>query len=340
MEPDPRSDAYHGDPRELARWREHPDDPPAVAVWEITLRCDLGCRHCGSRAGKARTDELSTAEALDVVHQLARLRVGEVTLIGGEAYLRDDWPELAREITAQGMLCTMVTGGFAFDEARAEQARRAGVHLIAVSIDGLRRTHDVQRGRKGSWDAALETARRITDKGIKLGINTQINRLSMPELPAVAQLAVDLHSINWLVQLTVAMGHAADRPELLLQPFHLLDLFPMLDRIDHDTLQPGGVQLFTGNNVGYFGPYAERLRYGGTRGHSWAGCGAGKWSLGLEADGKVKGCPSLPSAAFTGGNVRDLTIEQIMQATQLRGISERTRDDLWGLCRSCEHADR
>ena len=27
---------------------------PIVAVWEITLRCDLACRHCGSRAGKAR----------------------------------------------------------------------------------------------------------------------------------------------------------------------------------------------------------------------------------------------------------------------------------------------
>ena len=36
-------------------------------VWEITLRCDLACTHCGSRAGKARPDEISTAEALDLV---------------------------------------------------------------------------------------------------------------------------------------------------------------------------------------------------------------------------------------------------------------------------------
>jgi len=64
---------------------------PIYAVWEITLACDLACRHCGSRAGRGRPDELTTAEALDLIDQMARLDVKEVTLIGGEAYLRDDW---------------------------------------------------------------------------------------------------------------------------------------------------------------------------------------------------------------------------------------------------------
>src|SRR5262245_25723218 len=27
---------------------------PIYAVWEITLACDLACRHCGSRAGRSR----------------------------------------------------------------------------------------------------------------------------------------------------------------------------------------------------------------------------------------------------------------------------------------------
>jgi hypothetical protein len=56
---------------------------PIYAVWEVTLACDLACRHCGSRAGKERPDELTTAEALDLIDQMARLGVKEVTLIGG-----------------------------------------------------------------------------------------------------------------------------------------------------------------------------------------------------------------------------------------------------------------
>ena len=70
----------------------------SYVVWEITLKCDLGCRHCGSRAGKARSDELSTEECLNVVDQLAEMGVREVTLIGGEAYLREDWDVIARAI--------------------------------------------------------------------------------------------------------------------------------------------------------------------------------------------------------------------------------------------------
>src|SRR4030095_5420949 len=83
---------------------------PVHAVWEITLVCNLKCHHCGSRAGRRRPDELSTAECIDVVAQLARLGTREVTLIGGEAYLRRDWVEIVRAVRAHGMDCTMQTG--------------------------------------------------------------------------------------------------------------------------------------------------------------------------------------------------------------------------------------
>ena len=42
-------------------------------VWELTLACCFGCRYCGSGGGRARADELSTAECLDAAEQLADL---------------------------------------------------------------------------------------------------------------------------------------------------------------------------------------------------------------------------------------------------------------------------
>jgi MoaA/NifB/PqqE/SkfB family radical SAM enzyme len=83
----------------------------AYAVWEITLRCNLACAHCGSRAGPARRNELTTIEALDLVDQLAELGITEVTLLGGEAFLRRDWSVIARAITDAGLHCTLTTGG-------------------------------------------------------------------------------------------------------------------------------------------------------------------------------------------------------------------------------------
>ena len=331
---------YDGDPSKLLRaWTE--GDPPRIVVWELTLQCDLGCRHCGSRAGKSRPDEMTTQEALDVVDQLAALGIRELILIGGEVYLRDDWFLIAAAATRAGMACSLVTGGRGFDTSVVEEAIAAGVSLVGVSIDGLPATHDRLRGWPGSFEAATATARRVrATEAMALSVNTQINRLSMPELRAVAKHIVSLGAQSWQIQLTVALGRAADRPELLLQPFHLLELFPELVSIKHEVLDPAGVRLFAGNNVGYFGPFESVLRYGGDHGSIWSGCGAGRSSLGIEADGKIKGCPSLPTAPYTGGNIRDFRVDELWaNAPEINGLGRRTVDDLWGFCRTCAHAD-
>src|SRR5512136_2410168 len=82
------------------------------AVWEATLRCNLACRHCGSRAGRNRPEELPTAEAIDLIGQLADLGIGEITFVGGEPLLRHDFAELVREVDRRGMVCSLLTGGY------------------------------------------------------------------------------------------------------------------------------------------------------------------------------------------------------------------------------------
>lgn len=325
-------------PTALVRHASHGAGPRYV-VWEITLRCDLGCKHCGSRAGHAREDELTTDECLDVVRQLHELGIAEVTLIGGEAYLREDWDVIAKAITDRGMKCGITTGGRGLDADRVRRAVDAGISTISVSLDGLERTHDLQRGAKGSFRAALEACERIAKSPIRLTTNTQINRLSMPELVAIAELLHEIGSKAWQIQLTVPMGRAADRPELLLQPSDLLELFPLLVWIKREKLVPRGIRLFPGNNIGYFGPYEALLRYGGAEGTHWSSCAAGTTCLGLEADGKLKGCPSLPSDRYTGGLVRETPIADLLPTEPVAHLGRRTRDDLWGYCGTCYYAD-
>ena len=337
-DPVPVRARYDGDPQVLARWREA-GAPPSHAVWEITLRCDLGCRHCGSRAARPRTNELTTVEALDVVDQFADLGLREVTLIGGEFYLREDWDRIAARITARGLFCSLVTGARQLNQERVERAVAAGIGKISLSIDGLQDTHDAIRGAAGSWRAAIAAAGRIVAAGIDLSVNTQVNRLTMPELPGIADLLAEIGARSWMPILTAAMGRGADRAALPLQPYHLLQLFPLLAAIKRERLDPAGIAFFPANNLGYFGPLAEALRYGGDRGHAWAGCGAGVASLGIEADGRLKGCPSLPSADYTMGSLREHSLAALWsQKAGAKAIA--SLDDLWGFCRTCPHAER
>jgi radical SAM protein with 4Fe4S-binding SPASM domain len=311
---------------------------PIYAVWEITLACDLACRHCGSRAGRARPDELTTEEALDLVRQMAALGVREVALIGGEVYLYPGWVDVVREVRRCGMQSTIVTGGRGMDAARAALAAQAGVQSIAVSIDGERPTHDRLRGHDGSYDAAVRALRACRAAGIPVAVNTQINRLNLVELPRIFDLLVDVGAHGWQVQLTVPVGRAADEPDVNLQPYDLAALFPLLAELK-GRCDAARIKLLAGNNVGYFGPYEAVLRSYQPGGYAES-CGAGRSTLGIEANGDIKGCPSLPTDEWVGGNVRAASLVDIWDRSRaLRHTRDRGPEERWGYCGECYYGD-
>lgn len=335
----PIVDLPKADTRQLGPKRVGETPMPRYAIWEITLACDLKCIHCGSRAGKARPGELTTEECLDVVHQLRDLGVGEVTIIGGEAYLRNDFILIIREIRKVGMRCTMATGGRNLNAARVEAMVEAGISSVSVSVDGLQQTHDRLRGVQGSWEAAFASIRRLREAGVRVAANSQINRATKGELPALLERLAAEGIKAWQLQLTAAFGNAADQPDLLLQPYMLREVFtdlaPMLARAT-----ALGVRISPANNLGYFGALEAELRGWQKSGGHYKGCVAGVSQIGLEADGAVKGCPSLGGPENVAGNVREHSLRELWtRARQLAYIRERTTKDLWGYCAGCYYAD-
>lgn len=312
---------------------------PLYVVWETTLRCDQSCRFCGTRAGRARDDELTTVEALDVVDQLAAMGTREVAMHGGEAYLREDWLTIVSRIRELGMDATMVTGGRGFTVELAREAKAAGLTAVSMSIDGVESTHDGLRGLKGSHASALRAMGWLRDAGVPVGCNTQLNRQNYHELPKILDIIAPFKPYGWQVQLMVPMGRAADHEDLWLQPFDLLELMPSV--ADARTLcDSRGIKLWPGDNIGYFGPYEHQIRFERTRsGHS-GGCGGGVIAMGLESHGDVKGCSAMGAQGFVGGNVRTSRIADLWKDAPALCLTRNfTLDDLWGYCRSCYYGE-
>jgi len=161
----------------------------------------------------------------------------------------------------------------------------------------------------------------------------------IPQLRELMNLFIEAGAKNWQVQLTVAMGRAADHPELLLQPYELLQLMPLLAEL-YEEGADRGLLLQPGNNIGYFGPYESLWRGSGDERVYWTSCNAGENTLGIEADGTIKGCPSLPTTPYAGGKIRDLSLKNIWWKTDELAINRiRTNQDLWGFCGSCYYAN-
>jgi radical SAM protein with 4Fe4S-binding SPASM domain len=306
------------------------------AVWELTLGCDLACNHCSSRAGHKRADELSTAEALELAAQLADLGVEEVTLIGGEAYLRPDWLEIVAAIRDRGLRCTMVSGGRGLTEDVVSRAKDAGLQAVSISIDGLEDSHDLLRGLRGSFRAAFRALGLVKKSGLQATANTQIGRANMRDIPELYDRLLDAGIVAWQAQITVAMGRAADHPEFLLEPYQMLEVMPMLARLKRKG-DLRDVLFWAGNNVGYYGPHEAELR-DRLPGQHRGSCGAGRATLGIESNGNIKGCPSLPSP-YVGGNVRDHKLAQLWsQSAEIGFMRGRGVEALWGHCSGCYYA--
>ena len=103
--------------------------------------------------------------------------------------------------------------------------------------------------------------------------------------------------------------------------------------------------MFPGHNVGYFGDPEADLRDRGGAIPFWVGCTAGCSVIGIESNGNIKGCLSLPSSRngidqFVEGNVRESSLEEIWWRKNAFAYNRKfSVKQLDGFCRTCDYAD-
>jgi hypothetical protein len=126
---------------------------PRTCTWELTLRCNLNCGHCGSYAGTARTDEMDYNTTLRVVGELADLGCEKISLSGGEPLLSPNWADVARAGTRAGMRMNMIVnsacghlGGLEGTESQIPLhphglCPRRAAGAIGFQSSGLHRNH-------------------------------------------------------------------------------------------------------------------------------------------------------------------------------------------------------
>lgn len=318
---------------------------PSYCVWELTLRCNLSCTHCGSVAGRARPGELSTAEALDVVHQLADLGCELISLSGGEPTLRSDWEEIARTASRRGIVVNMVTNGTTMTAELARRMASAGLANVGVSLDGPEAVHDNIRGT-GSFRRVLSALGYLAAAGLPTAVLTHLDRSNAALLEVIHDLAAGFGASTWRLQLGKPMGRLAEDRRRLIRPHDLLAIMPRLMRLRRRS----PIEVAVGDSLGYFGnvePWLGRRSWTAEPA-PWSGCQAGRRAIGIESDGGVKGCLSLQADLkgcegregrdpFREGDLRSRRLEAIWR-DPAAFLYNRQPAELTGFCAACEHA--
>ena len=167
-------------------------DKKPVVVWNCTRRCNLRCVHCYAQsADEEYGGEMTTAEGLALLEDLAEFGSPVVFFSGGEPLMRKDILELAGQAVKLGLRAVISTNGTLIDEKRAEQLREIGLSYVGVSLDGMRQTNDKFRGVKGAFDKALTGIRNCRKAGIKVGLRFTINKRNVAEVADIFSLLRD-----------------------------------------------------------------------------------------------------------------------------------------------------
>lgn len=168
----------------------HKERIPLLAVWNVTNKCNLKCRHCYISANESQKDgELSTEEVKKLIDSLLRINAGVLLFSGGEPLLREDIWELAEYAQRKGIRCALSTNGTLISEGVAERLKASGVIYAGISVDGDCTTHDEFRGSR-SYERAVKGLRNCKKAGLTRGVRFTLHKLNHTKLSEVLELVV------------------------------------------------------------------------------------------------------------------------------------------------------
>lgn len=178
-------------------------EPAPIVVWNICRHCNMSCPHCYLAAGAAPSpSDLSTADALRVLDDLAASGVRVVIFSGGEPLLRDDVFTLIAHAQKLGISPQLSTNGVLIDAEVATKLAERGVKYVGISIDGQREWNDSYRGLEGGYQRALMGLRHARAAGMRTGLRMTLTRANAADFPAMMALAraeVDRFYVSHLV---------------------------------------------------------------------------------------------------------------------------------------------
>ncbi|MDA8403415.1 MAG: 12,18-didecarboxysiroheme deacetylase [Desulfobacteraceae bacterium] len=164
-------------------------DKNPVVVWNITRQCNLKCIHCYAQAkASLQENELTSAEGMRLIDDLADMGVPVLLFSGGEPLMRPDMPELAEYAVQKGMRAVISTNGTLITRDIAKKLKNIGLSYVGISLDGMKNINDRFRGVEGAFGMALAGIENCQEAGIKVGLRFTINRFNAGEIPAIFDL--------------------------------------------------------------------------------------------------------------------------------------------------------
>jgi radical SAM protein with 4Fe4S-binding SPASM domain len=296
---------------------------PLIVVWNYTQACNLTCRHCyQSAARKPLADELTTAQKLDLIDQMAYEYVPFLALAGGEPMVSKDVWRVLEHCQKRSVHTTVATNGTLLSKETCQRLVESGVKYVEVSLDSIvPEEHDRFRGLQGAWKRTVDGIRNAAaTKGLRAGMAACLTRMNLHHAEAMINFAKDLGCTTFVHFNFIPVGRGREMAEMDITPAEREELLRLLNR----HLQEGKISIMStapqfGRACILYGPLDGLMataHAGKGKGKQAkvlskyiGGCGAGRCYCCVQPNGKVTPCVYMPSV-----EVGDLKRQKLIEA--------------------------
>lgn len=323
---------------------------PLFAVWNLTNRCSLRCKHCYQNSDKATPDdELTLDEKLTVVDRMGDAYVPMLALSGGEPTMSGDLLPVIRRASHYKMHTTIATNGTTMTAKLAGEMAQAGLRYVEISLDSTDPArHDAFRGVPGMWARAVRGAKIVVaTEGLRLGIAMCVHRGNYHEVRDMIEFAISIGAGCFAHFNFIPVGRGLKMVSGDITPAQREELLVLLN----EYMQSGKIGIIsTAPQLGRVCLMSSSLESGKTTcSHAGSGsgakarvvakylggCGAGRTYICIEPNGDVTPCVYLPHRVM--GNLRDAGIVKIFRKGYYDLLNDRS--DRLHHCRTCDFAN-
>lgn len=318
---------------------------PRTLELVITNECNQRCKYCShfSTTGSSEND-LDTGEWLRFLEELSSCAVMDVSIGGGEPFMRDDIEEIINGIASRRMRFSILSNGTVITNREARFVASTGrCNCVQVSIDGSHKeAHDVFRGA-GTFEKAVSGARSLQRYGVPMSVRSTIHRHNYKDLANTAKFMFEDLGLNSFSTNSVAyLGLCRENSDQLqLSVDEYSETMEILDVLN---------ERYKGRITAVAGPLAtlymwrimETARKSGsppfTDGGYLRACNGVFSKLAVRADGVFVPCVQLADVEL--GRINEDSIEDVWQSSEkLLKLRERRSIplDSFEFCRGCDY---
>ena len=167
---------------------------PLAVLAEITHKCPLQCPYCSNPLElESASKELTTAEWLRVIDELAEIGVLQIHFSGGEPTARKDLVQLVQRASDVGLYSNLITSAVMLTRDKLAALADAGLCHVQISFQGAEAgVADRVGGYKNGHAKKLEVARWTRELDLPLTVNAVMHRQNLHQLPEIIEMAVAL----------------------------------------------------------------------------------------------------------------------------------------------------